>query len=74
MQIDPSGVVLLGECSVQTPFCTARTPAPITAVWGVPGRAQINVCRACLEEMIRKGQWEVSGARVAKQRDVAAIR
>ncbi len=34
---------------------------PITAVWGPPGQTQINVCRACLEEKIRLGEWEVRG-------------
>ena len=71
-EIEPSGVVMLGECTVQTPYCTALSPAPITAVWAVPGRVQINVCRACLEEMIRENQWTVSGARVAKSPALAA--
>ncbi len=63
MKVEPSGVVLVDECSVQTDVCTARTPRPITAVWALPGRRQINVCRACLDEMIRKGDWKVEGAR-----------
>lgn len=72
MEIEPSGVILLGECTIQTPLCTALTPAPITAVWALPGRIQINVCRTCLEEMIRENQWKVAGARVAKGREIAA--
>jgi len=72
MQIEPSGVVLLGECSERTPLCTALVPAPITAVWAMPGRIQINVCRACLEEMVREGQWVIAGARVAKHHQAAA--
>ena len=42
----------------------AKTEAPITAVWGPPGQTQINVCRACLEEKMRLGEWEVEGARL----------
>jgi len=74
MEIEPSGVVMLGECAIQTQFCTALTPAPITAVWAVPGRVQINVCRACLEEMIRENQWQIAGVRVAKRQEAAATR
>jgi len=65
---------MLGECTVQTQLCTALTPAPITAVWALPGRVQINVCRACLEERMREGQWVVPGARVSKRDEIAAGR
>jgi len=34
------------------------------SVWGSPGQTQINVCRICLEEKIRLGEWEVEGARL----------
>jgi hypothetical protein len=63
-KIEPSGVVLKGVCHTQTPRCTAQEEGPLTAVWGPPGRTQINVCRACLEEKIRLGEWEVEGARL----------
>ncbi len=63
---------MLGECEIQTPFCTAALkPAPITAVWGVPARRQIDVCGPCLEEMIRRGEWEVQGARIPRKYDLA---
>lgn len=65
--IEPSGVIFTGVCSVQTERCTAIEVAPVTAVWGPPGRTQINVCGACLEEMMRRGEWEVEGARVRQQ-------
>ncbi len=71
MRIEPSGIVMIGECDVQTPNCTALTPAPITAVWGSPGRRQINVCRGCLEEMVRLGEWENPGARIQRIYDIA---
>lgn len=63
-RVEPSGVVLKGVCHIQTQRCTAKEEGPITAVWGPPGRTQINVCRACLEEKMRLGEWEVEGARV----------
>jgi hypothetical protein len=63
-KIEPSGVVMHGVCSIQTKHCTAKEGGAITAVWGPPGRTQINVCRACLEEKIRLGEWEVEGARL----------
>lgn len=71
MRIEPSGVVMIGECEIQTPFCTALEPAPITAVWGSPSRRQINVCRRCLEEMVRLGEWENPGARISRVFDLA---
>ena len=64
MKVEPSGVVMTGECSIKTSACTSKSRGPITAVWGPPGRTQINVCGACLEEKMRAGEWEVEGARV----------
>lgn len=71
MKIEPSGVILTGICDIRTALCQALTPAPITAVWVFPGRTQVNVCRACLEEQIRDGAWEVPGARVHRRFDAA---
>lgn len=67
MKVEPSGVVMMGQCTIQTEVCTAREVAAITAVWSTPGRTQINVCRACLDEMIRRGEWEVEGARARRR-------
>jgi len=63
-KVEPSGIVLRAVCTIQTNRCTAKTEGPITAVWGSPGQTQINVCRICLEEKIRLGEWEVEGARL----------
>ncbi|SOD03483.1 hypothetical protein SAMN05216486_11418 [bacterium JGI 053] len=71
MRIEPSGVVLTGVCEVQTAVCQALKPAAITAVWAVPARTQINVCRACLEEKVRDGEWEIPGARIQQRADAA---
>jgi len=65
-KIEPSGVVMIGECQVQTERCVAREPQPITAVWTVPCRTQVNVCRACLDEKVRTGEWCIEGARVRR--------
>jgi hypothetical protein len=71
MKVEPSGVIMTGVCEVQTPVCQAREPSPITAVWSVPARNQINVCRACLEQCVRDGAWEIPGARIQRRFDVA---
>jgi hypothetical protein len=71
MKVEPSGVIMTGVCEVQTPLCQAREPAPITAVWSLPARSQINVCRACLEQCVRDGAWEIPGARIHRRFDVA---
>ncbi|AUB79818.1 hypothetical protein THSYN_01815 [Candidatus Thiodictyon syntrophicum] len=65
MKIEPSGVVMFGICAVQTSVCVAKEGAPITAVWTVPNRTQINVCSACLNEQLRTGKWIIEGARPA---------
>ena len=65
MKIEPSGVVMIGECTVKTEKCVAPRTGAITAVWAPPGQTQLNVCSACLEERIRRGEWQVEGARVA---------
>ncbi len=63
MKIEPTGVVLVDVCGVQTEKCVARNAAPVTAVWTLPARAQVNVCRPCLEEQIRSGDWQISGCK-----------
>jgi hypothetical protein len=71
MKIEPTGIVLTEVCSVQTARCVAKKPVPITAVWTLPGRIQINVCRPCLEEQVRSGEWEIQGAKIKRRADVA---
>jgi hypothetical protein len=71
MRVEPSGVVFVGVCDVQTDRCVARQPSPVTAVWETPGRMQVNVCRPCLEEKVRLGEWEIQGAKITKGVDVA---
>jgi len=71
MKIEPSGVVFIGECEIQTPFCTALSPAPIMVIWGVPVRRRFDVCGPCLEEMIRRGEWEIQGAQIPRKYDLA---
>jgi len=71
MKIEPSGVIFTGICDIQTSRCLAKQPAPITAVWATPGRLQINVCRPCLEEQIRAGEWEIPGTRIPMRADIA---
>ena len=70
MKVEPSGVVMMGICSMQTPKCKAKEGGPITAVWGVPGRRQIDVCGACLAELISRGEWEAGTPSVMRPRAV----
>jgi hypothetical protein len=62
MTVDPSGVVMFGKCEVQTARCVAKEDAPMTAAWTTPGRQQVAVCRACLDEQLRTGGWYIEGA------------
>ncbi len=61
--VEASGVVMFGECTVRTGACLAATSGPITAVWTLPGRIQIDVCGACLHEQLRTGDWHMEGTR-----------
>ena len=69
MNIITTGVFFTAECEIQKPGCTAILPAPVTAIKTEIGRTQINVCRACLETMVRDGQWSIEGARFGSQAD-----
>jgi len=70
-RVEPSGVILKDICEIQTEKCVAKdSPAAITAVWYSPGRKQVNVCRSCLDEMVRRGEWEVKGARLSIRPDI----
>lgn len=71
MNVEPTGIVLVDACTIQTEKCVARHPAPITVVWTLPGRVQVNVCRPCLEEQVRLGEWEIRGAKIERRADVA---
>lgn len=64
MKVEATGMVTVGECQVKTDKCQATTPDPITVVYLLPEETQVNVCRACLEEKMRKGEWQIEGARL----------
>jgi hypothetical protein len=72
MRIEPSGIVKIGECDLRLPGCLALTPAPVMAIWMAPGRAvAATVCRSCLSEMVRLGEWENPGAKLSRRFDIA---
>ncbi len=72
MKVDPSGIVTIGECELRLPGCVGLTPAPVMAILELPERAvAATVCRACLSEMIRLGEWEIPGAHVKPRFDIA---
>jgi hypothetical protein len=70
MKIEPSGVIFTGACSIQTDRCRARESGTVSAVWASPGRLQIDVCAACLDEQMRSGDWEIQGAKIKGEPDV----
>lgn len=77
MKIEPSGVFMIGVCDIGTDLCSARENSAITAVHRTIGGSQINVCKPCLDEMVRSGKWEIKGAKVSGMKriiDLAAIR
>ena len=64
-KVEPSGVILRGVCSIQTERCTAKTEAPITAVWGPDHRVRCRLmCAACVLKKrcgSENGQWKAQG-------------
>ncbi len=72
MKIEPSGVVEIGECDLRLPGCLGLTPAPAMAIWIAPGHeVAATVCRFCLSEMVRLGEWENPGAHLKRRFDIA---
>lgn len=53
-------MVFVGSCSQQTHVCTAKTPAPITAVYEIETRRQTDVWRACFKLRVDEGEWTTS--------------
>lgn len=70
MIVEPSGVVFAAQCQVRSERCRAPDSGPVTAVWTTPGREQLNVCGACLPEMVRMGEWEIPGTRIHPRHDI----
>ena len=71
MKVEPSGVIFVGSCHVQSKRCLAKVSGPVTAIWAQPGRTQVNVCHACLDEQLRSAEWEIPGTRIKRRADVA---
>ena len=72
MKVDPSGIVTIGECDLRLPGCRAVTPAPVMAILVSLGReVAATVCRSCLDEMVRLGEWEIPGAKLSRRFDLA---
>ncbi len=61
IKVEPSGVIMIGRCNVETELCSAKNVGPVTAVW--VGNNQTDVCRECLDEKIRLGEWQIEGAK-----------
>jgi hypothetical protein len=72
-EVIPTGVFFSGRCDIQAEDCTATETGPITAVWMGSTRDQVNVCRACLESMIRAGDWSVLGAKITSHFDLGVV-
>jgi len=72
MKVEPSGIVTIGECDLRLPGCLGLTPAPAMAIWTAPGHeVAATVCRSCLDEMVRLGEWEIPGAKLKRRFDIA---
>lgn len=71
MRVEPTGVIMMDVCGIQTDRCVAKKAAPVTAVWTLPARVQVNVCRPCLEEQIRSGEWQLQDVKLKRRMDIA---
>jgi hypothetical protein len=55
----PSGVVMIGLCSLKMNGCTAHNdPAPITAIH-FENHGQMNICNNCFKQKIATGEWRL---------------
>ena len=61
-EIRATGVYVVGECDLQLPGCKAVNAAPVTVVKAQPSGKQVNVCSACLQEMLNRQEWHLTGA------------
>jgi len=57
MKVRLSGSPMMAECDIQSPNCEAKDPKMLEPVNILPGKKQINVCKACRDDMIKKGIW-----------------
>jgi hypothetical protein len=73
MQIEPTGVFFEGRCTIRSELCRAQEWGSLTAVFTTPHREQVDVCGACLQEMVRGGEWEIPGTRQVPRHDVAVL-
>lgn len=71
MKVEPSGVIFVGNCDIQSQNCLAKVSGPVTAIWAPPGRTQVNVCHTCLDEQLRCGKWEITGTRIERPTNFA---
>jgi len=72
-EIRTTGVFVVGECNVQLPGCQALEPAPITVIKLQPSGRQVNVCSACLQEMLDRQEWHLAGARFSAKYDFVLL-
>ncbi len=61
MKVKPSGVIMVGRCHIGTKVCSVKNVGPVTAVW--VANNQTDVCRECLDEKVRLGEWQIEGAK-----------
>lgn len=73
MKIATTGSIIYGICSEKTHNCSAINGGPVTTILLPPNRAQRNVCRACLDQRLREGTWQIEGAAVKGMRRVYDI-
>ncbi|HEY3782080.1 MAG TPA: hypothetical protein VGL56_13430 [Fimbriimonadaceae bacterium] len=73
MLVKSLGAVVTTECELKLDGCTAVAPGPVVVVKEVFTGLQHNVCRNCLEEMIRSGDWEMQNTSIQFRSDFAVI-
>ncbi|HWD40639.1 MAG TPA: hypothetical protein VG944_17450, partial [Fimbriimonas sp.] len=69
LEVETTGVAVISECDLKLPGCKAVSPAPVTVVNVSSSHDQFVVCKACLETMIREGEWLVRHARIVPAPD-----
>lgn len=70
MRVVPTGAVFYAVCDLKLEGCAARNGGAVTTVLLPDNFEQVNTCKVCLNNEIRKGKWTIEGSRVWNMREV----
>ncbi|MCR9942005.1 hypothetical protein [Vibrio owensii] len=73
MRVVPTGSILYGVCEIKSENCAARQGGAVTAIMLPDTLEQVNTCKVCLNDKVRRGEWSIDGAQVSNMKEVLDI-